>query len=250
MFVFSTAEDIINLIQMIEASIGLQKSILLNPVFRHPSASPARVKSLITSQIVPDKKYSQMTLAEQKLLDEKIKEKRKADAQRKEESLLLEKGQKNLFHIGKDKAVKDIEKESMLDDAWKILYQNLIEESILVRDNGIEDSIKSAIKLSKVIEGFRMSASKHLREIIDELSLPPELRLHEHQCTRYYGNSDTVRPANSPDELPTKLVYTDDKYDVTISVPQQIEAGLSLRSHGLEMLVVEDETVLSSDLEN
>lgn len=184
-----------------------------------------------------------MTDNEKREFDENIRAKRVADTRRREEALLLEKGQNLNFQIGKERSVKDGEMESMINDAWKVLYQNLIEESLQIKDSDLGESIKAGIKLCKVMKGFRIAASAHVKDIIDELALPVELRFHERHCTYYYGNNETTKPTTEG-ELPTKLFFSGESFEVTVAVPQQVEAGLSLRSHGLEILVVEDEQVI------
>lgn len=203
---------------------------MLNPVYRHPPPVLPDIKLSVSK-----KDYHLMTAEEKKIFELSLEEKRNLDRKRKDESFLLEKGQDLKFNFGKKLLENEQQSEQLVDDAWKILFQNLVEQSILLKNSDIKFVVNTGIKLFKVLNEFNKVARAHAKSIIEELCLPNQFRLHQ-------------EIPNYDHEPITKMTFSDQRYRVTISLSHEIEAGLDAKKNGLTSKLIEDEAVVLINL--
>ena len=245
---FSSQEDIASFITIVETANNIETSIMKQIVFRKRSTIK---KSVSKSQGFDDVKdeaenlgdYGAMTeIQKMQSPEEKALQARGDEIKRKAEALEIEKGRK----LETNQIIQnELEKKNNIEDAWKYLFQTLMEDCISLNDKDVMALLDATVKVFKLIKEFRQAASTHVKEIVDELSLPVELRGHEQYCTRYYGGSLASKPSSGSHEVPSLLVYNSPRYTVKIGLSRTIDASVLLGPKGLDVEVVEDDIVSS-----
>lgn len=180
----------------------------------------------------------------ERIAEEKLAIARREENRRKEEALLIEKG----VAVNKKTNIEEQKEKSLLEVAWKYLFQHLFEECISHNTKDNPNLIDSTFRLFKMIKEFRAAAIEHVKEIINEFSLPLKLRIHEQYCTRFYGptlKEKSLQEAGR--EIPSLLVFRDPRYTVQMAVPQIVGKVAILISKGLEDEVIDDDIVSSVD---
>ena len=97
----------------------------------------------------------------------------------------------------------------------------------------LESAVLNVVMLCKVISEFRGMAEAHVKDIIDEMPLPPNYRKHSPDTD---GIEDFTR-----DRAPTRLVYTSQFYVVTLAIPEKAQ---SLKADNYQKNFINDRSVV------
>lgn len=165
---------------------------------------------------------------------------KREELRRREEALLLEKG----VNLNKESELQQEEEKSLLENGWKYLFQHLFEDCISQNSKENPSLVECSLRLLKLLKEYKRTTERHVKEIIDELSLPAILRHHEQSCIRLYGN-DLVQknPIDAAKEIPSMLVYQNPKYTVKIAVSKSVNGIQILREKGLDPQAIDDDMV-------
>jgi hypothetical protein len=123
-----------------------------------------------------------------------------------------EAGKDTTGNKGIEKGVTEKQSNMMWSD--KSQWANLAWETLnAIKPGLLESAVLNIVMLCKVISEFRAMAETHVKEIIDELPLPPNYRKHIPDTD---GSDEFLK-----DRVPTKLVYTSQFYVVTLAIPEK-----------------------------
>ena len=155
----------------------------------------------------------------------------------KEEALMLEEKKKK-------EAKTELEMKTMMEQkdvmqfAWKINYQNYMADYAKLASNA-DDIAQNGLKLFKMISEFRNNAVSKAREIVDELCFPQNARKNAPAAKLF---SEDLHESEQEGAVPVKLVFRDDNYVVTVSIPEEVEK-VYLKDKGFSPFVVDEGAV-------
>ena len=136
---------------------------------------------------------------------------------------------------GMEKSANEKQTNTMWSDKsqWSTVVWDALPE---IKPGLLESAVLNVVMLCKVISEFRAAAESHLREIIDEMPLPPNYRKHS-------PDMDGIEEFTK-ERVPTRLVYTSQFYVVTIAIP---EKGQNLKGENYAKSFINDRSVCFSD---
>ena len=219
--VFSRLEDLESFVRLFENAVPPLKSIMgIGPKVMYASKTePSLLEVSIPRRgegYPKEKKLLEMTEADQIEKEKHEKKMKELERRRKEEALLLEKKLKSVDDKVRDSKKMEL-KKALLEDSWKINYQELILEYILL--SGKKNDLKiveNGLKLFQFISEFKRYAVEHVKNLIDELCLPPSLRANSYI-------PKNMLPPSTPEGMgiPSILQFYGEKYNVLVAVPEE-----------------------------
>lgn len=101
---------------------------------------------------------------------------------------------------------------------------------------GTEGVTKNGVYMVTLYSAFADHAANKVREIIDELFLPENLRVWQHKSKKYMNGGIVA-------EIPIKMVYQVENINITVAIPAYVEKLHLLEAGWLNPNVVEEVTV-------
>ena len=195
-----------------------------------------KVESMMEETKKPDRKKVSNEENDQQRIKKKVEIiKDKVFEQRKnEEALMLEeKKMRDAKSEIEQKALK--EQKDIQQFAWKINYNNFMREYSTL--DGSSDKIyQNGNKIVKLISKFKANTSAKFREIVDELCFPQNIRKNKPVSKAFSEES------NEDSSLPIKLIFKDENYQITISIPEECEK-VFLKDRGFNPFVIDETAV-------
>ena len=236
--VFGSLEDLEAFIHIAERSMSPALSIMGRgpPIMYAVKSIPNAIRDLVfeTDRGDPrNKSFAELTEQERKEREARIKKEKSMEKRRREEALLLEKKLKS----EDDKFVElkqAIAKKALLEDSWKINYQDMILDYLAAIGSKNEKVTENSVKLFQLISEFKKNATEHVRCLIDDICLPAALRTSQ---SRVKQSTSTTEGA----ELPIMITFQSDKYSVLLALPE--ERKLANFSEHVTTPIIDDGTV-------
>ena len=195
-----------------------------------------KVEQMMEERKKPDRKKVSNEENDQQRIKKNVEIiKDKVFEQRKnEEALMLEeKKMRDAKSEIEQKALK--EQKDIQQFAWKINYNNFMREYSTL--DGSSDKIyQNGNKIAKLISEFKANTSAKFREIVDELCFPQNIRKNKPVSKAFSEES------NEDSSLPIKLIFKDENYQITISIPEVCEK-VFLKDRGFNPFVIDETAV-------
>lgn len=195
-----------------------------------------KVEQMMEERKKPDRKKVSNEENDQQRIKKNVEIiKDKVFEQRKnEEALMLEeKKMRDAKSEIEQKALK--EQKDIQQFAWKINYNNFMREYSTL--DGSSDKIyQNGNKIAKLISEFKANTSAKFREIVDELCFPQNIRKNK-PVTKVFSEE-----SNGDSSLPIKLIFKDENYQITISIPEVCEK-VFLKDRGFNPFVIDETAV-------